>query len=135
MGLISYASGDALSASHSSKFFEPLMHWLFPNMGHVRIGDIHYLLRKSGHLTEFGVLGLLCWHAIRHSRRPGGRAWLWADAGFALALVALCAAVDETRQKWVPGRTGQFSDVVIDVVGAALGLGLLWLAGKIFKRW
>lgn len=111
------------------------MHWLLPKMGHVRIEQLHYWVRKSGHLSEFGVLGLLLWQAIRHSRWPGVQAWMWADAGIALALVALCAVVDETHQKWVPGRTGQASDVIIDIVGGAMGLGLLWLAGRIFKRW
>jgi VanZ family protein len=63
------------------------------------------------------------------------RPWHWNEAGLALALVFLYAASDELHQVFVPGRTGQISDVVVDVAGAVAGLTLLWLGGKIFKHW
>lgn len=63
------------------------------------------------------------------------RCWHWDEAGLALALVFLYAASDELHQVFVPGRTGQISDVVVDVSGAVAGLTLLWLGGKIFKHW
>jgi VanZ family protein len=66
---------------------------------------------------------------------PNFRRWHWDEAGLALALVFLYAASDELHQVFVPGRTGQISDVVVDVAGAVAGLTLLWLGGKIFKHW
>jgi len=135
IGVIFCASGDTGSSQHSSTLFAPLMHWLFPHMAPGRIEAIHYLFRKGAHLTEFAVLAVLIWQALRHSPRTELRPWRWAEAGLALGLVLLFAASDELHQAWVPGRTGQISDVMIDLSGGAIGLGLLWLAGKSFKRW
>ena len=134
MVVIFSASGDAASAHHSSRIFEPLMHWLFPQMAQAQIEAIHYLLRKCAHLAEFGVLALLLWQAIRHTgTRVVGR-WSWPQARLALVLVFLYAASDELHQAFVPGRTGQVSDVFVDTAGGALGLGAWWLAGRTLKR-
>lgn len=135
MVVIFSASGDAASAHHSSTLFEPLMRWLFPQLAQTRIEEIHYLFRKCAHLAEFGVLALLLWRAIRHSSVRSERRWQWSHAGLAMVLVFLYAASDEIHQAWVPGRTGQASDVVVDTAGGAIGLGLLWVAGRLCKRW
>jgi len=135
MLVIFSASRDANSAQHSSRLFEPLMRWLFPWMAQARIEDFHYLFRKCAHLTEFGVLAVLLWRVFRHAGTTVVRRWSWSQTGRALALVSLYAASDEFHQSFVPGRTGQFSDVVVDTLGGAIGLGLLWLAGKVFNRW
>jgi len=135
MAVIFSASNDAGSAQHSSRLFEPLMHWLFPWMTQTRVDEIHYLLRKCGHLSEFAVLAMLMWRAIRHATPNPPHGWRWSQAALALLFVTLYAASDEFHQTFVPGRTGQVSDVFIDASGAAIGLGLLWLAGKLRKRW
>jgi len=111
------------------------MHWLFPLMAKTRLDAIHYLLRKCGHLTEFAVLAVLMWRAIRHASPISPHPWRWSEAALALSFVMLYAASDEFHQTFVPGRTGQLSDVFIDASGAAIGLGLLWLVGTLRKRW
>ena len=141
MALVFSASGDTHSYQHTSRFFVPLLHWLFPQMPPATVDHIHYLFRKTGHFTEFAVLGLLLWRAIHHTRRPpvapksdeGG--WRWDEAGLALSLVFLYAASDEFHQIFIALRTALVSDVVIDTAGGAAGLLLLWLTGKIFKHW
>jgi len=135
MVVIFSASGDAASVHHSSRVFEPLMHWLFPRMTSARLEEWHYLFRKCGHLLEFAVLAVLLWRAIRHARPAAQRGWQWSQAGLALVALVLYAASDEIHQTFVPGRTGQVSDVFIDLAGGAIGLGLLWLAGKLVKIW
>ena len=135
MLVIFSASSDAASVRHSSRVFEPLMHWLFPHLAQARIEDFHYLFRKCAHVAEFGVLAMLIWHAIRGYHLPVERRWLWSQAGLALGLVLLCAASDEIHQAFVPGRTGRISDVLVDTAGGGIGLVGLWLAGKVFKRW
>lgn len=134
MLVIFSGSGDAHSAHRSSRFFVPLMRWLFPRLEQMHIEAIHYLLRKGAHLTEFAVLALLLWWALRRSQNTKARRWHWPTAGLVLGLVFLYAVTDEIHQAFVPGRTGQMSDVMIDTAGGAIGLGLLWLAGKTCKR-
>ena len=135
MVVIFSASGDSASMVHSSRLFEPLMRWLFPWLAQGRIEEIHYIVRKCVHLAEFSILALLLWQAIRHTQITVTRRWLWSQSGLALALVLFYAASDEFHQTFVPGRTGQVSDVLVDTAGGAIGLGVLWLAGKLFKRW
>ena len=135
MVLIFSASADAASVHHSSRLFEPFMRWLFPHLAQSRIDEIHYVIRKCAHMAEFGLLALLLWQAIRHTYHPAVRRWHWPHAGLALAIVLLYAVSDEIHQIFISGRNGQISDVVIDTVGGAAGLGFVWLIGRVFKRW
>ena len=110
------------------------MRWLFPQMPQPQIEAIHHIFRKCCHLTEFAILALLCRRAIRRSIKNVSPVWRWDEAGLALALVFLYSASDELHQVFVPSRTGQISDVLVDVSGGAAGLLLLWLGKKIFRR-
>lgn len=78
-----------------------------------------FLLRKGAHMGVYFVLaGLLLW-AVRRWPSPRRRV---------LTVLPLCAALaglDEFHQTFVPGRNGQFRDVLIDLSGAVLLL-LLW---------
>lgn len=111
------------------------MHWAFPRMTAEQIDSIHYVFRKICHLTEYALLALLLWRAIRQPQKNNPRPWVWPEAGLALALVWLYSASDELHQVFVPTRTGMVSDVFIDTSGGALGLLLIWSFGKFFKRW
>ena len=135
MSIIFTASGDTKSAQHSSIYFEPLMRWLFPSMSQAHIEQLHYAFRKCCHMMEYAVLAVLAWRAIRRPERNDKRKWRWDEAGLALGLTLLYAASDELHQVFIPSRTGQISDVVVDVLGGVVGLTLLWLAGKKFKLW
>lgn len=74
------------------------------------------LLSKLAHVFEFGVLAILVWLAVDRTThwRP---AWVWA-----LAVTVAYAVTDELHQAIVPTRYPSGLDVVIDAVGAAIGL-------------
>ena len=133
MAVIFTASADGNSYRHSSLYFEPLMRWLFPHLAQDRIETLHHIFRKGCHLTEYAILALLCRHAIRRSLETVRTRWRWDEAGLALAIVFTYAASDELHQVFVPMRTGQVSDVLVDVCGGVLGLTLLWLVQKLFR--
>jgi VanZ family protein len=135
MGLIFSVSCDTHSFQRSSGMFIPLFHWLFPGFSLETLEGIHYVVRKCAHLTEYAILALLFWRAIRQPRRDDPRPWRWDEAGLALSLVFLYAASDELHQVFVPDRTGMVSDVFVDSIGGAIGLLLLNLLGRMFKRW
>ncbi len=134
MGLIYSGSSDAQSYHHSSALFEPLVHWLLPSMSALQIQSLHYVVRKCAHLTEYALLAGLLWRAIHQPvgipRRWGG----WCDVALVLGLVGLYSATDEFHQTFISGRTGQVSDVLVDLVGGTLGLGIGWLAQLIRTR-
>jgi len=133
MAMIFSVSSDRQSYQHSSRFFEPLLRWLFPNLSTAMVGEIHHLFRKTCHLTEYAILGGLFRRAIRQPVRPDRRPWRWDEAGLALALVLAYAASDEFHQIFVPNRSALVSDVFIDTSGGAAGMLLLWLWHKTFK--
>lgn len=135
MAVIFTASGDARSSQRSSLYFDPLMHWLFPWMPQTQVDAWHYAFRKLCHMIEYAVLAVLAWRAIRQPVRGDQRPWRWDEAGLALSLSLLYAATDELHQVFIPTRTGQISDVLVDVVGGAGGLAVLWCSGKAVKRW
>ena len=137
MALIFCASADTQSYRHSFALFEPLLHWLFPQMSQAHVELIHHLFRKVGHLTEYALLALLLWRAIRQPQKTdhGSRPWRGDEAGLVLAIVFSFAASDEFHQIFVPRRTALVSDVFIDTGGGALSLLLLWIIGKLFKHW
>jgi len=79
-----------------------------------------WTLRKMIHLSEYGVLALLARRWIQ-SRGAAAPALSWLAVG----CCAVYAALDETHQAFVPGRTASPWDVGLDVIGASLALGLV----------
>jgi VanZ family protein len=133
MALIFSVSSDSHSSEHSSRFVEPILHWLFPKMSQTRVEDIHFVIRKCAHLTEYAILALLVWRAL-HQSGNNLPSWSWPKVGGTLLVVFLYAATDEFHQSFVPTRTPHFSDVLIDTTGAAIGLLALWLLRHFQKR-
>jgi len=101
-----------------------------PGLSEKAIHLVNMLVRKAGHLTEYGILAVLLWRAIRNSHIPKTRSWSWTDAGWTLLIVALYAASDEFHQSFVPTREASLRDVLIDCVGALLALLCLWGLGR-----
>ncbi len=135
MLLVFSASTDLMSAPHTSRFIGPFMRWLIPGISQDAIGLAQLTIRKTGHLTEYALLALLLWRALRQPMPGDSRPWAWPEARQALLVATLYAATDELHQAFVPSRESAVADVLLDSLGAALGLGLLWILGRIRKRW
>lgn len=84
------------------------------------------LIRKGAHVLEYAVLGVLLCGLLRSL----GRRWRLPVA----ALVLLVPFVDEGIQLHVPGRSGQLSDVLVDLVGMAAGLTVLLAIARLRRR-
>jgi len=137
MALIYGASSDTMSFEHSSRFLGPLLHWLFPNISPSTQDALLFSIRKLAHFTEYAILVLLVWRALRHTRRtaPPPPGWTWRHPLLAFVLVGLYAISDELHQTFVPTRQGSYCDVLIDASGAAVALVLLWAIGRWRKHW
>lgn len=119
IGVVFGFSGDGFSADSTSRFIEPLVRWLFPELGAAQRTWIHAAVRKAAHAIEYAMLAALAYRALRESSSP-----LRATI-FALTLVVAVAVADETRQRFEPSRTGSAVDVSIDVAGGVAALLLL----------
>jgi VanZ family protein len=121
-------STSVMSAEHTSRYIVPFLLWLKPGMSPEAIWTILVVVRKCAHATEYAVLALLLWRALRSL--PSLRAKTLMVFGAALLGCALFAASDEFHQTFVKSRTPSVRDVLLDVGGAFLGL----LIGASFGR-
>jgi VanZ family protein len=128
--LISWASTDAFSTSHTSLIIIPALHWLFPHAGADTLDRLHFLVRETAHFAEYFVFSFLLLRAIRGEHR--GWQIRWAIA--ALAIAAGYSALDEFHQSIVPSRTASPWDSLLDTTGAATAQVLLWLWFR-FRSW
>ena len=95
-----------------------------------RIAELQFLFRKGAHFSIYLILGLFFCNAYFQSgivkHLPLGV--LSAVSSF------LYSASDEFHQTFVPGRSGELSDVLIDSTGAIIGV-LIYLLILRCKKW
>ena len=126
MFLIFAGSTDLMSAEHTSRFLVPFLLWLDPHISFRTIALAQLIVRKAGHLTEYAILAALLWRALRHNWSMVRRSF-WKPAIVALAVAMVYATTDEFHQSFIPSRTATAHDVMVDVVGAIVGLLICWM--------
>ncbi len=117
MGFIFWMSTETFSSQNTSSFLETALRFFLSKISSQEVDLIHGIIRKSGHLIEYFVLGLLLFRAFRGS---SVRSWNWRWSVFAMIIVALWAAGDEFHQSFVPTRTASVMDVIVDTAGGVL---------------
>jgi len=122
MILLFVASGDLMSAEHTSRFIGPFLRWLVPDVSAATVASFQLVVRKCAHLTCYAILAALLYRAFRQDQKRSARAGVLALIG-----AAIYASLDEFHQSFVPSRTGSPWDVAIDCAGALAGLLLYWL--------
>ena len=125
MCLIFAGSTDLMSAAHTSRFLLPFLLWLNPNISLASFNAIQLAIRKAAHVTEYAILAALLWRGVCHHLAPV-RASFWKPATLVLVIAMINAAADEFHQSFVPSRTASPRDVMIDIIGALLGLTICW---------
>ena len=93
---------------------------------------IHIFVRKAAHMTEYFLLTLSLHLPLKVYLKNllpfSKRAFL------AFICTVLLAGADEFHQTMVPGRSGNFTDVCIDSIGALLATLFLWTIFLLFFR-
>jgi VanZ family protein len=141
MAVILSFSGDSFRDEATGSVVRPLLAALLPWASASTIDGLHWLIRKSAHVTEYGILATLWFIALTRNMRLTRRGATWG----ALVIAVAWAAVDELYQATSVSRSGSASDVGIDATGAIVaavftGMGwrhavryvttvLLWIAG------
>ncbi len=128
--VIFMASTDSFSSIHTSSVLWPFFHWLIPSLTEDQFDVIHYIIRKSAHLTEYFIFYLLLFRGIRGGRRG----WHWSWAFMAWFIAAAYSALDEIHQSFVASRTASPWDSMIDSVGALIALFVVFLFYRFFRR-
>ena len=129
--IILSASTDSFSGANTGSVLGQTMAWL---LGHSilpsTLDTMNFVIRKSAHLTEYGILSALTFRALR-----GQQEWWkprWAIG--AILLTACLASIDEIHQTFVPSRTGTWHDVVLDAAGATVAQILIRAAQVLLFR-
>ena len=74
-------------------------------------------VRKGAHIISYFILGVLMVSLLKEFRLVDKRTFI-----FAVIMCILYAISDEVHQYYVPGRSGDVVDVLIDTVGSILGV-------------
>lgn len=85
------------------------------------LDTVDHIVRKTAHFTEYAVLASAIELHYWITKRKGIR-FIFLSILFSF----LYAATDEFHQLFVPGRSGEFKDVMIDTAGAATGAFLFY---------
>ncbi len=116
------------SSAESSRFVD-LFYNVFVRLGVSDRSLMTFLVRKAAHFSEYAVLGFSA-HALFRSLSADGRLrtrWL-------ALLAALVPVMDESIQLFTPDRSGQVSDVLLDLSGMLFG-ALVFLAAAKIGKW
>lgn len=96
------------------------------------IEKLNYLLRKVAHASEYFIFTILILIALKNSGVKGIKKFI-----IALIICFIYACTDEYHQTFVNGRTGQFSDTLIDTLGgfiSCLMYDIMIIINKIRKE-
>lgn len=122
MGVVFLASTELGAESNTSRILVPLLRWFDPQISAAAIDTAHLIVRKTAHVTEYGILAVLVLRTLRLLRVPPLVGWSWPVALWALCASAVYASTDEIHQLFVATRGPSVHDVLIDSCGAAFGL-------------
>lgn len=116
LGLVQKAGGWLFAQD-----IPPLQQLLAAHPGIMRVFSdtdlLHHYIRKAGHFSEYFVLGILALNAVRLTF-----AHPLASAAVFGAIWLAVPNIDETIQRFVPGRAGMTTDVLIDMSGFLCGV-------------
>jgi len=131
LAIIAGESTPIMGSEHTSHFLRPIFARLFGPMTDAHWDLFHHILRKCGHFAGYGTLGLVwlrAWLRTFAARAQWTRLqWRTNAASLGILCTMLTASADEFHQTFLPGRTGCFSDVLLDTFGAMLFTVLLSL--------
>ncbi len=127
-----------LSSQDSGRLVETIVHVLHRDFDQLPMQTreqirqrTEVVVRKSAHMAEYAVLGILLLTWAKEAFLAWTPLRLWF---LSWGLAVLYAASDEFHQRFVPGRSGEVRDVLIDAAGAAIGLAVFLLCRRFAKK-
>jgi len=116
-------ASSELSSGLGKWLLETFLPWISGEM----YDFFHFILRKAAHFTEYMILGVLSMLTmlqtdLKRKKMPG----------FLFGVIV--AAIDETMQLFVEGRSGQATDVVLDSAGVLTGIFIIYLWKTILRK-
>ena len=85
-------------------------------------GSFSHFIRKAAHFGVYFVLGFLVVNALIISNRPKNTLSRLDIFLIGLFVSVLYAISDEVHQLFIPGRSGELRDVLLDSLGSVTGI-------------
>lgn len=128
MSLIFYFSSQEASESKgtSSRFIKTIVKIIDfnDNLSEEEIENISeslsVFIRKTAHFSIYALLGIIFSLLLSQYKTYGMRQFL-----FSIIFCFLYACSDEIHQLFVPGRSGEIKDVLLDTIGGTFGSGII----------
>ncbi|WP_308645042.1 VanZ family protein, partial [Paenibacillus sp. EPM92] len=95
------------------------------------LGFVEFFVRKSAHLIEYLILGFLTLRLL--AGLLTNKYWLLVV--IALLFCSVYASLDEIHQSLTPHRTSMLTDVLLDTIGAALGIMIYMMIKQIRTKY
>lgn len=127
MAVIFFLSSQQASDSNQlstgiTKVIVDFISEIFPSIT-PQVQWLNHIIRKNAHFIAYFILGFLQINALYINGVRSKKGFL-----IALIIAVLYAASDEFHQTFVPGRSGELRDVLIDSAGALTGISIYFLA-------
>lgn len=136
MALIYGFSGQdrEASAGLSEKFTDRVVHIVETQYDELEKSEqediyenLHVLIRKGAHVTEYAILGVLIFLLLSTFATLAKRGIV-----ITIIICSLYAVIDEWHQSFVGGRGPSIRDVAIDAFGACIGIVICLLMRRLF---
>ena len=132
--IIMHSCLDSSASSASSmgvvKILENIINGIAPNtINESNIDTFHGVVRKLiGHFGLFVIEGIFAsWSVYLWSVEKIKISHFYWQISISLAFGSLLATLTEIIQLFIPGRSGEFKDILIDFSGYILGLTIIFL--------
>jgi VanZ family protein len=127
IGVILFVSTSFGAMSNTSRVIRPLLYFLFPLASEETITIYHGFIRKLAHLTEYSILAFWASRAFWSSTKILLQKYWYL---FSFLTVLLIASIDEYNQSFDSLRTGTIYDVLLDALGSAMMISILFVYKK-----
>ena len=116
--IMSHTNGN--ESSNQSNFIVKIV-LEFININHETLS---FMIRKTAHMSEYAILLLFIYYGLYKTITYKYQLLI------SLLITFIYACSDEFHQLFIPGRSGQFMDVLIDTSGALIMLLIIYLWQK-----
>ena len=106
------SNSPSVESINQSNFITNLINKIL-NVKNIELLD--FIVRKLAHLFEYAVLGVLTINCLKDYK-------VKKIIVFSIIICFLYACSDEIHQLFIMGRSGKFIDVIIDTIGASIGV-------------
>ena len=116
--IMSHTNGN--ESSNQSNFIVKIV-LEFININHETLS---FMIRKIAHMSEYAILLLFIYYGLYKTITYKYQLLI------SLLITFIYACSDEFHQLFIPGRSGQFIDILIDTSGALIMLLIIYLWQK-----